>query len=324
VIFAENERQELRFVKSTIEGGCGIDGLWNDDFHHSCRVAATGNAEGYYSDYAGSPQELISAIRLGYLYQGQANARQHKKRGSISRAIAAPHFVHFLQNHDQVANSARSVRTHMLTTAGRHRALTALLLLGPQTPLLFMGQEFSASSPFYYFADHEPELAALIRKGRREFMSQFPSMADFEMLRELPDPAATDTFMASKLDWRECEQNVATMHLYRDLIRLRKEDAIFTRQDKSMIEGSVIGPEAILLRWFDATGDDRLMLFNLGRELDPCSPAQPLLAQPAGRRWQLLWSSEDARYGGRGTPAMVEAQWHIAGHAAIVLKAHAE
>jgi maltooligosyltrehalose trehalohydrolase len=323
VIFAENERQEVRFVQSTVEGGCGIDGLWNDDFHHSCRVAATGNAEGYYSDYAGSPQELISAIRLGYLYQGQANARQRRRRGTISRTIAAPHFVHFLQNHDQVANSARSVRTHLLTSPGRHRALTALLLLGPQTPLLFMGQEFSASNPFHYFADHEPDLAALVRKGRREFMSQFPSMDDFEAMHELPDPAAPDTFAVSKLDWRECEQNVAAMNLHRDLICLRKQDPIFSRQDKSMIEGAVIGPEAMLLRWFDQGGDDRVAYFNLGRDLE-CPPAESLLAPPPGRRWRLLWSSNDPRYGGRGTPDLHEAHWQVVGHSAIVLHAHAQ
>jgi maltooligosyltrehalose trehalohydrolase len=321
VIFAENERQDVRFVKSTVAGGCGIDGLWNDDFHHSCRVAATGNIEGYYSDYAGSPQELISAIRLGYLYQGQANARQRKRRGTISRSIAAPHFVHFLQNHDQVANSARSVRTHMLTTPGRHRALTALLLLGPQTPLLFMGQEFSATNPFYYFAHHEPDLAALVRKGRRDFLSQFPSIADFEALHELPDPAASETFATSKLDWCECEQNQAALSLHRDLIRLRRQDPIFSRQDNSMIEGAVIGREAILLRWFDESGDDRVAFFNLGRDL-VCPPAEPLLAPPRGRRWKILWSSEDPHYGGRGTPELDEAHDRVVGHAAIVLCAH--
>ncbi len=167
----------MQYVVHPEAGGYGIDGLWNDDFHHACRVAATGNREGYYSDYAGSPQELISAIRLGHLYQGQWNARQGKPRGSQSRNIAAPHFVHFLQNHDQVANSARGLRTHALTTPGRQRALTALLLLGPQTPMLFMGQEFAASNPFLYFADHEPELAKLVCQGRCTFMSQFPSFA---------------------------------------------------------------------------------------------------------------------------------------------------
>ena len=118
LIFGENERQQVHYVVHPEAGGYGIDGLWNDDFHHACRVAATGNREGYYSDYSGSPQELVSAIRLGYLHQGQWNARQGKPRGSQSRNIAAPHFVHFLQNHDQVANSAHGLRTHCADHAG--------------------------------------------------------------------------------------------------------------------------------------------------------------------------------------------------------------
>ena len=260
----------------------------------------------------------------GLLLSGPGQCATASKARNNFADGARTHFVHFLQNHDQVANSARSVRTHLLTSPGRHRALTALVLLGPQTPLLFMGQEFSASSPFYYFADHEPDLAALVRKGRREFMSQFPSMADFESMRELPDPAAPDTFDASKLDWRECEQNKAAVNLHRDLIRLRKQDPIFSRQDNSMIEGTVIGPEALLLRWFDSSGDDRLMFINLGRDLEHSPPAEPLLAPPPGRRWQLLWSSEDSHYGGRGTPKIDEAHCRVAGHSALVLHVHAE
>src|SRR5262249_25098686 len=143
VVFSEDERNRGQQVLATAEGGWGVDGLWNDDFHHACRVAATGHAEAYYSDYTGSPQELISAIRRGYLYQGQWNARQGKIRGCPTGKTPAQHFVHFLQNHDQVANSARGLRPHILGSPGRHRALTALLLLGPETPMLFMGQEFA-------------------------------------------------------------------------------------------------------------------------------------------------------------------------------------
>src|SRR5262249_26126357 len=158
----------------------------------------TGHAEAYYSDYTGSPQELISAIRLGHLYQGQWNARQGQIRGCSSGKTPAQHFVHFLQNHDQVANSARGVRTHVLTAPGRHRALTTLLLLSPQTPMLFMGEEFAASNPFHYFAHHEPELAELVCRGRREFMSQFPRLKSFEGDCELPVPDEESTFLQCK------------------------------------------------------------------------------------------------------------------------------
>ena len=321
VVFGENERQQIHYVLPRDKGGHGLDALWNDDFHHAARVAATGNDEGYYGDYLGSPQELISAIRFGYLYQGQWNARQARYRGSSSRHIGAPHLVHFLQNHDQVANSATGLRTHMLTTAGRHRALTALLLLGPATPMLFMGQEFAASNPFCYFADHEPELADLVRQGRAEFMSQFASVRGLDATSQLPDPAARATFMASKLDWDERDRNSRMVELHRDLLRLRRDDPVFSRQDRSQIEGAVLGPEAFALRWYDEAGDDRLALFNLGRNLDSLPSAEPLLAAPAGRHWNLLWSSEEPRYGGSATPPFADKRWHLPGHATFVFRA---
>jgi maltooligosyltrehalose trehalohydrolase len=321
VIYSEDEWNRGRQVLPTIQGGWGTDGILNDDFHHSSRVAATGHAEAYYSDYAGTPQELISAIRHGHLYQGQYNARQGKIRGRPSQNVAAEKFVHFLQNHDQVANSPCCSRTHALTTPGRHRALTALLLLGPQTPMLFMGQEFSASNSFCYFADHEPELAKLVSKGRREFMSQFPRLESFKEEYELPEPAEETTFLTCKLNWDEVEQNAKVVRLHRDLIRLRKEDPTISRQDRSAIEGSVIGPEAFLLRWFGHDNDDRLAFFNLGRDIDWYPIADPMLAPPPGRRWTRLWSSDEPFYGGPGTPSFDNENWRVPGHAALVFRA---
>jgi maltooligosyltrehalose trehalohydrolase len=320
VIFAENEHQLVKHVESPDGGGFGLDGLWNDDFHHSCRVAATGHAEFYYADYTGSPQELMSAIRWGYLYQGQWNDRQRRYRGSSARHIAAPHFVHFLQNHDQVANAAQALRMFQLTSPGRFRALTALFLLGPQTPMLFMGQEFAASNPFHYFADHEVDIATLVREGRWDHLRGFSRTASFEM-QGLPDPASVDTFKASKLDWREAERNAATLLLHRDLLQLRTDDPVIARQDAKMIEGVTLGPEAFLLRWCDEAGDDRLLLINLGRDFRWYPIAEALAAPPVGREWTSLWSSESPRYGGSGAAKLNFKQWFIPGHAATLIAA---
>ncbi len=320
VIYSEDELNRAHQVLPIDQGGWGTDGILNDDFHHSCRVAATGHAEAYYADYAGTPQELISAIRHGHLYQGQWNVRQSKPRGRPSGNISAAKFVHFLQNHDQVANSARSLRTHSLTTAGRHRALTTLLLLGPQTPMLFMGQEFSASNAFYYFADHDAELAKLVSAGRRAFMSQFPRLESFEDEFELPDPAAKNTFLECKLNWDEVQRHAHVVRLHRDLIQLRKDDVVFSRQDRTAVEGSVIGPEAFLLRWFGDDYDDRLAIFNLGRDIDWRPVADPLLAPPPNTQWTTLWSSEEPHYGGLGTPSFDGKTWRIPGHAAVVFR----
>jgi maltooligosyltrehalose trehalohydrolase len=322
LIYSEDERNRCYQVLPPEQDGIGIDGVWNDDFHHACRVAATGYREGYYSDYCGSPQELISAIRLNHLYQGQWNERQSGQRGHPARQFAAARFVHFLQNHDQVANSVSSLRTHTMTTPGRHRALTALLLLGPQTPLLFMGQEFSASNPFHYFADHEPELAALVRTGRSNFMCQFPRLTSFDTGATQADPAGESTFLRSKLDWKEAERNGEALALHRDLLRLRRDDRVLSQQDKSAIEGSVIGPEALALRWYQDDGDDRLLIVNLGCDYHWHPVADPLVAAPAERQWRQLWSSEDPRYGGTGTPKLDDRKWHIAGHTAVLLSAN--
>ncbi len=172
--------------------------LWNDDFHHSAMVALTGHNEAYYSDYQGSPQEFISAAKYGYLYQGQWYRWQGKRRGTPSFGVPPASFVTFLQNHDQIANSARGLRCRELSDPGTFKAITALTLLGPGTPMLFQGQEFAALTPFYYFADHVPELRRLVSEGRIEFMSQFVSMATPEMSGCLPDPGDRATFERSK------------------------------------------------------------------------------------------------------------------------------
>lgn len=320
LIFAEDEKQRVQHVEPSDRGGFGLDGVWNDDFHHACRVAATGHSEYYYSDYSGTPQELISAVRFGYLYQGQWNHRQNGPRGTATWHLPAAHFVNALQNHDQVANSTHGMRGHLLTSPGRWRAITTLLFLAPGTPLMFMGQEFSASAPFLYFADHEVEIVAnLVRKGRWSFLHEFPRTAGAAASGALADPTSAATFEASKIDWRETQQHSNVLAFHRDLIQLRKHDPTFSRQDSSMLTGAVIGPEALMLRWLSPEGDDRLLLLNLGRDLEFRPGSDPLLAPPRRGNWQLLWSSEAAEYGGAGTALIDMKQLSVPGHAATVL-----
>lgn len=299
-----------------------MDALWNDDFHHSAMVAMTGRNEAYYTDYNGTPQELLSAVKWGYLYQGQRYAWQKKRRGTPSLDLRPAAFVTFTQNHDQIANSARGQRCHALTTPGRYRAVTALMLLAPGTPMLFQGQEFAASSPFLYFADHEPELARLVAKGRGESLTQFKSLATSEMKACLPDPSDPATFERCRLDHGERERHAEAFALHKDLLRLRREDPVFRSQQPRGVDGAVLGPEALVLRFFGGADGDRLLFINLGRDLALTPAPEPLLGAPADdARWALLWSSESARYGGCGTPALEteDAGWQIPGHAAFVM-----
>jgi maltooligosyltrehalose trehalohydrolase len=319
IIIAENEAQQVRLVRAAGQGGYGLDGVWNDDFHHTARVALTGQREAYYTDYCGSPQELVSAVKWGYLYQGQWYNWQGKRRGSPTRGLTPSTFIHYLENHDQVCNSGFGERIHASAKPGCFRALTALLLLGPATPLLFQGQEFGASAPFTFFADHNPELAKAVRKGRKEFVSQFPSLAQPESQARIPDPSLWETFQACKLDLSERESHKEIYRLHQDLLRLRREDAVFRSQGAGGFDGAVIGPKALALRFFGEQSD-RLLLINLDVD-SPLDPApEPLLAPPQGKSWTTLWSSEHPAYGGRGVlPLAEEGNWTLQGFSARVL-----
>ncbi len=321
-LIAENEPQDTRLVRPVEEDGWGLDALWNDDFHHSTFVSLTGRSEAYYTDYKGSPQEMISLVKYGYLYQGQRYSWQQQRRGKSGLGLPASAWINFLQNHDQVANSARGERCHKLAAPGAFRAMTALLLLAPGTPMLFQGQELCASSPFLFFADHNPELAAAVRKGRLEFLSQFPSIAQPATQAGVPDPESPETFERCKLDLSERERHASCYALHRDLLRLRREDPVFRQQAKGHLDGAVLSPEAFVLRFFGRDAGDRLLIVNLGMDLHLETVPEPLLAPLTGLRWDVLWSSEDPRYGGAGAPPPEDEEgcWRIAGRSATVLK----
>lgn len=321
LLVGENEPQERRMLAPVEAGGAGLDALWNDDFHHSAVVAATGRAEAYYQDYHGTPQELISALRWGFLYQGQWYRWQAQPRGTPSLDLPATAFVHFLQNHDQVANSARGARLVEVAGAALARALTAVLLLGPQTPLLFQGQEFAASTPFLYFADHAGgDLGPIVCRGRAQFLAQFPSIASEEAQAALPDPCAEETFLRCKLDVEERARNVAWLALHRDLLALRRTDPVFAAERADRLHGAVLGPSAFALRHLDAEHGDRLLLVNLGPDLDLASVAEPLVAPPAGGDWRLVLSTESPAYGGGGTPPVeIAGAFKLPARAALVL-----
>jgi len=320
LLICENEPQHTRMIRPFEEGGYGLDMLWNDDFHHSAKVALTGRREAYYSDYLGTPQELISAVRHGYLFQGQIYAWQGKRRGQPSFGLPLAAFVNYIQNHDQIANTARGHRIHALTSPGRLRAMTALLLLAPGTPMLFQGQEFAAATPFLYFADHKPELMRAIFEGRADFMRQFPSLRAPDMDGTLTIEPRT-AFRKSVLDFADRVRNAPMYRLHRDLLRLRREDATIRLQRPGALEGAVLGPEALVLRWFGDKNDDRLLLVNLGPDLHFNPAPEPLLAPPYDKRWEKLLGTDDEVYGGIGTPKVeTRAGWVLPGHAAVLMR----
>ncbi|HYT67759.1 MAG TPA: malto-oligosyltrehalose trehalohydrolase [Vicinamibacterales bacterium] len=319
-IIAENEPQQTVLVRAADRGGYGVDALWNDDAHHTAVVALTGRREAYYRDYQGSAQELISCARFGYLYQGQWYSWQKKRRGAPALDLPPHCFVTYLENHDQIANSAFGRRLHQSASPGSYRALTAWLLLGPGTPMLFQGQEYASSRPFVYFADHNPELASAVRRGRIEFLSQFPSLTDDRVVRLLPAPSDEQTFRASKLDHGEREKHRQAYALHCDLLALRRSDAVLSRAGAIRPEGAVLGPGALLLRYVDGDHGDRLLIVNVDCDLDFTPAREPLLAPPANTRWRTTWSSEAPKYGGQGMPPLdPDGPWLIPGGTAMFL-----
>lgn len=323
-LVAENEPQDTRLVRRPQEHGYGLDALWNDDFHHSAMVALTGRNEAYYHDHLGRAQEFVSAAKYGYLFQGQRYDWQDAPRGQPGFDLAPANFIHFLQNHDQIANSGSGVRLDRLAAPARVRALTALLLLGPQTPMLFQGQEFGASSPFYYFADRSGALVDVVREGRIEFLKQFPSLRDEAFAASMPVPADASTFECCKLNWSERDTNGSVVALHRDLIALRRRTGVFSTGGKGQyvaVDGNVLDRSAFLLRFFAAEPqDERLLLINLGGDLSLASLAEPLFSPPADHQWSVEWSSDEIIYGGSGRrPLDFQRRWTLGADSALLL-----
>ncbi len=320
LLIAENEAQHPVLCRNVAAGGYGLDALWNDDYHHSAMVVLTGHREAYYVDYLGTPQEFVSAAKYGYLYQGQWYSWQTKRRGQPALDLPLPTFINFIQNHDQVANSGRGLRAHQQTSPALYRTFMALTLLMPGTPMLFQGQEFAASTPFLYFADHEAELASLVEAGRIKFLGQFPSLKDRDMVAQIASPHDPHTFERCKLDFSERISHSAEYQLTKDLLKLRRTHPGFQPPSRG-VDGAVIGPRAFVLRYYFGGDQDRLLVVNLGQDLDLPVLPEPLVAPPFNRHWEVLLSTEEPKYGGSGvrSPDREDGGWFVPGEVAIVL-----
>jgi maltooligosyltrehalose trehalohydrolase len=319
-IVAESEPQDTRLLAVTRPGGLGVDAIWNEDWHHAAVVALTGRRSAYFTDYQGTAQEFASMTVHGPLYQGQWYTWQKGHRGGFALGLDASHFVNFLENHDQVANTGVGTRLCHLVHPAQWRAMSALLMLSPGLPMLFQGQEFGSSRPFAYFADHAGELGRAVENGRLEFLSQFPALASPDMRALLPKPADRRTFEMSALDERERTTDNPWFRLYSDLLRLRKSDAVFSAlgTDHVRVASSAPASTILLVRYLAASAD-RLIVVNFGD--DHLSPMNdPLLAPRPAVKWEQIWSSEHPRYGGGGTLEFAqEGRWLIPAHSTSVL-----
>jgi maltooligosyltrehalose trehalohydrolase len=333
-LIGEDEPQDARLLRQhTLTGvGSGLTALWNDDFHHSATVALTGRRHAYFSDYRGDANEWLTAIRRGFIFQGQYSKWQGKSRGHPTRNIPLRSFICFLENHDQVANSLWNARLWQQCMPAQHRAMTALLLLGPWTPMLFQGQEWNSSAPFRYVAGFSGELAALVRHGRTEFLSQFPGCAAHpEIIR---DPADAQSFEESRLRWseRSLPDHARALRLHRDLLHLREHDPALGKGAAVTVRlvAALLNSRCVAVRYYfdqgrqETQGYDRLLLVNLGQDFEIERITEPLLAPPieAGLdAWRTLWCSEDPSYGGHGCAELCSAGegWLVPAAATVLL-----
>lgn len=223
-VIAEDHRNLAAMIAPPDQGGWGLDAVWADDFHHQMRRLLAGDREGYYRDFAGTTADIATTVRQGWFFTGQYSEHLQEPRGTDPAGVPAERFVVCLQNHDQVGNRALGDRLHHGVDGATYRAASVLLLTLPHTPLLFMGQEWAASSPFRYFTDHEPALGRLVTEGRRREFKDFAAFAEAAAREHIPDPQALDTFLSSRLDWAErtAEPHASTLALYRAALTFRR------------------------------------------------------------------------------------------------------
>ena len=289
---AEDDRNDRRLMAPRARGGYEFDAVWADDLHHQLQVALAGDNDGYYRNYTGTPRAIARTLDRGWFYEGQKMPVTGKKRGTRGAGLPFRAFVHCLQNHDQIGNRALGERLHHLIEPDAWRAASVFLLLSPYTPLLYMGQEWGATTPFQYFTDHHPELGRMVTEGRRREFSHFRAFRSPVLQSKIPDPQAEATFARSKLSWEERERapHAAQLALHREVLRLRHTLAL-PRRAASGFRCGTAGKAGVWYRRRVA-GDEVLVVFNLRGSL------RMELAPPRGQRYALAFSSEDARFGG--------------------------
>jgi maltooligosyltrehalose trehalohydrolase len=304
VIIAEHAGNDVRIIRAPDRGGFGLDAVWADDFHHQVRVFLTGVRGQYLDEYEGSTADIARTINGGFFFQGQAGRTAGKPMGTRVTDEPATAFVVNIQNHDQVGNRAFGERLHHEIDADRYRAASALLLFLPYTPLLFMGQEFAASSAFMYFTDHTPDLGKLVTEGRREEFKGFPAFANPALRASIPDPQSPETFLRSRLDLSERELNAPIYALYRELLRQRREDPVLRVQARDQVRADTIGAKIVAVhRWHGH--QHRLLVANFGPSVGIRIGDHPSLADLPDGGWQLLLATSERRFGGTGANCLI-------------------
>ncbi len=291
LLIAESDLNDSRLIRPTNLCGHGIDALWCDDFHHSLHVLLTGEKDGYYVDFGGLDQ-MVKALREGFVYTGEYSVFRKRRHGNSSKDHPPERFVVFAQNHDQVGNRMLGERLSSLVCFESLKLAAGVVLCSPYVPLLFMGEEYGEEAPFPYFVSHSDQaLIEAVRQGRKE---EFRS---FRWKGEPPDPQSVETFLRAKIHWekRRTGRHRVLLHLYRALIRLRRDNPVLSVLDRERMELRPFEAEGVIAmrRWRD--GSQVLCIFNFSR-----SDRRLTGVLPAGR-WRRVLDSSDVIWGGPGS-----------------------
>jgi maltooligosyltrehalose trehalohydrolase len=296
-LILENESNEPSWLTRQGRDPVHYTAQWNDDVHHVLHVAATHERSGYYEAYEGDTDLLAKALSEGFAYQGQWMPYRKTPRGGPSAFLPPNAFISFIQNHDQIGNRAFGERLSVLVGVEALRALAAIYLLSPQTPMIFMGEEWSAREPFPFFCDVGADLAEAVRKGRREEFARFPEFKDPERRDLIPDPLAQDTFLLAKLDWSKATES--NLSHYRALLKARRKHITpLSREIRQGGDAVIFGAGAVRVRWRTA---GRLLVLDANlssRRVDfPAARGRVIWCEGNTNNvmgpWSVRWSLED-------------------------------
>lgn len=280
---AEDERNSCGVLRREDGTGCGIDAVWADDFHHQVRVALTGVQESYFQSYRGTTTDLARTLGQGWFYAGEAFPQwKGRPRGEPCGHLAPSSFVYCIENHDQVGNRAAGERLEHLIAPSAFRAASALLCLSPYAPLIFMGQEWGAGTPFMFFTDHHGELGRLVSEGRKKEFGHGNG--------DVPDPQAEETFRRSKLSWEELRlyPHAKTMELYRECLQQRADWLRETADDRTRWRVEAYD-RVIAIRYRGER--DRLLVSSLQGDARFSLLNEEALRPPEGLAWRLEFES---------------------------------
>jgi maltooligosyltrehalose trehalohydrolase len=307
-VIAEDHRNLHYMVRPEGEGGWGLDGVWADDFHHEVRVALAGDNEGYYRDFEGSMTRLADTLNRGWLYSGQFSTHLKEHRGTDPTGIPPRRFVFCLQNHDQIGNRAFGERLHHQIDHAAFRAASVLMLCAPATPLIFMGQEWAASTPFLFFTDHPEELGRKVTEGRRKEFRHFREFAAEDARERIPDPQSKATFLASKLNWEEtaCDPHSSMFRLHQALLAVRRSEPAIRYAEVGAFQAHALSETTLLLRQDADVGPSLLAVIQMEGSAEVDLAGHAALEGLSATRCQLILTTEDPPFAPDPHPPRIE------------------